>query len=78
MLKMYLPRTEKFRSVKNQYEKLLISFIKPHKNVTKDTIARWIRTVLHMSGINIAKYSAGSVRPVAASKDTNHTHHGKG
>ena len=69
MLKTYLPRTEIFRNVENQYEKLLISFIKPHKNVTKDTIARWIRTVLHMSGVNIAKYSAGSVRLAAASKD---------
>ena len=68
-LKTYLSRTEKFRSVENQSEKLLISLIKPHKNVTKDTIARWIRTVLHMSGVNIAKYSAGSVRPAAASKD---------
>ena len=68
MLKMYLPRTEKFRSVENQYEKLLISFIKPHKNVSKDTIARWIRTVLHMSGVDIVKYLAGSVGPVAASK----------
>ena len=67
-LKLYLARTEKFRSVGNQNEKFLISFVKPHKNVTKDTIARWIRTVLHMSGVNTTKYSAGSVRPAAASK----------
>ena len=37
--------------------------------MTKDNIARWIRTMLHMSGVNIAKYSAGSVRPVVALKD---------
>lgn len=66
---MYLARTEKLRSMVDQENgKLLVSFIKPHKNVTKDTIARWIRTVLHMSGVNTEKYSAGSVRPAAASK----------
>ncbi|XP_063859168.1 uncharacterized protein LOC135100135 [Scylla paramamosain] len=48
--------------------RLLISFIKPHKSVSKDTIARWVRTILRMSGIDISKFSAGSVRPAAASK----------
>ena len=37
--------------------------------MTEDTIARWIRTVLHMSVENIAKYLAGSVQPVATLKD---------
>lgn len=48
--------------------RLLISFIKPHKAVAKDTIARWLRTLLGMSGIDVSKFSAGSVRPAAASK----------
>lgn len=48
--------------------RLLISFMKPHKSVAKDTIARWIRTMLRMSGIDTSKFSAGSVRPAAASK----------
>ncbi|KAK3889264.1 hypothetical protein Pcinc_006829 [Petrolisthes cinctipes] len=43
------------------------STIKPHK-VSKDTIARWIRRMLVMSGVDTTKYSAGSVRPAAASK----------
>lgn len=47
---------------------LLISFIKPHKAVTKDTIARWIKTMLGRSGVDTAKFTAGSVRPAAASK----------
>ncbi|KAK3890263.1 hypothetical protein Pcinc_005794 [Petrolisthes cinctipes] len=42
--------------------------IKPHKEVSKDTIARWIRRMLVMSGVDTTKYSAGSVRPAAASK----------
>ncbi|KAK3890246.1 hypothetical protein Pcinc_005779 [Petrolisthes cinctipes] len=49
-------------------QKLLISTIKPHKEVSKDTIARWIRRMLVMSGVDTTKYSAGSVRPAAASK----------
>ena len=68
-LKMYIARTLKFRNVVDQEnDKLLLSFITPHKNVTKDTIARWIRTVLRMSGVDTDKYSAGSVRHAAVSK----------
>ena len=48
--------------------RLLISFIKPHKSVAKDTIARWVRTLLRMSGIDVSKFSAGSAQPAAASK----------
>ncbi|MPC72452.1 hypothetical protein E2C01_066758 [Portunus trituberculatus] len=66
---MYIGRTEEFRSVENRENgKLFLSFIKPHKHVTKDTVARWIRTVLNMLGADTEKYSADSVRPAAASK----------
>ena len=67
-LKFYIAQTEQLRSLENDDECLLISFIKPHKGVSKDTIARWIRAVLHLSGIDTVKYSAGSVRSAAASK----------
>lgn len=42
--------------------------MKPHKPVTKDTIARWTRIMVHTSGVDTRKYSAGSVWPAAASK----------
>ena len=68
-LKMYIERTESLRSkVAQEDRKLLISFIKPHKNVSKDTIARWIKKVLNMSRVDTTKYTAGSIRPAAASK----------
>ena len=68
-LKKYIARTEEFRNSAIQEDgKLLLSFIKPHKYVTRDTVARWIRTVLSLSGIDSSQYSAGSVRPAAASK----------
>lgn len=68
-LKMYIAKTEEFRKSAHQENgQLLLSFIKPHKPVTRDTVARWIRTVLTLSGIDSSHYSAGSVRPAAASK----------
>lgn len=67
-LKMYIARTKQFRNEVQQNGNLLISFIKPHRNVTKDTIARWIRTMLFSSGVDTEKFSAGSVRTAAVSK----------
>jgi len=49
-LKEYLQRTETLRVTGSQ---LLISFQKPHKAVSRDTISR-IRTVMQMSGINLS------------------------
>lgn len=68
-LKMYIAKTEEFRNSAHQENgKLLLSFIKPHKHVTRDTVARWIRTVLSLSSIDSSQYSVCSVRPAAASK----------
>ena len=46
---------------------LLISFVKPHKPVTRDTIARWICTVLKNYGIDTTVYKAHSTRAAATS-----------
>lgn len=68
-LKMYTARTDEFRSVADwENGKLLLSFIKPHKHVTKDTFGRWIKIVVYMSGMDTEMYLAGRVRPAAASK----------
>ena len=67
-LKVYIARTEQLRPVGQVDGQLLISFVKPHKPVSKDTIARWIRTMLLLSGVNTEKYTAGSVRSAATSK----------
>ena len=45
---------------------LLIGTVKPHKPVTSSTIARWLRTVLEKSGIDISIFKAHSVRRAAA------------
>jgi len=65
VVKEYLKRTDSLRS---NYNNLILSFIKPHKPVKSSTISRWIKTVLHKSGIDIKHYTAHSVRSAAASK----------
>lgn len=67
-LKMYIGRTKQLRTVGQEDGQLFVSFVKPHKPVSKDTIARWIRSMLVLSGVNIARFTAGSVRTAAASK----------
>jgi len=68
-LKKYIEKTEKLRKeFGNDNGKLLISFIKPHKNVSKDTVARWLKKMLGICGIDTTKYTAGRVRPAGTSK----------
>ena len=58
-LSEYLRRTAPFRGEDKQ---LLLSFVRPHSPVSRDTISRWCRTVLDKSGIDISKYSCHSTR----------------
>ena len=56
-LREYLKRTKTLRN--NQ---LLISYPKPHKGVTTDTISRWLKLVLKLAGIDTAKFNGYSTR----------------
>lgn len=47
------------------YNKLFISFVHPHRGVSKDTIARWLRTVMELAGIDTDIYKAHSTRSAA-------------
>lgn len=68
-LRQYLERTRALRQGRDQASAtLLLSFIKPHKAVTRDTIARWLRLLLGRSGVDTTRFKAGSVRAAAASK----------
>ena len=65
----YLARTKEFRQSEQQkHAKLFISFNKPHAAVSKDTIARWVKLMISMAGVDTTVFKAGSVRPAAASK----------
>lgn len=67
-LKEYVKRTETIRQdLGNENAKLLVSYVKPHRGVSKDTIARWIRMFLEKCGVDTKKFTAGSVRHAATS-----------
>lgn len=71
-LKTYLEVTEPLRCPGQT--QLLISFTKPHKAVSKDTISRWLKNVLSKSGIDTNRFTAYSTRAASVSaarvKDT--------
>jgi len=64
VLKEYIARTKLLRKDENQ---LFISYKPPHKKVCKDTISRWVRTVLALSGIDVSKFKAHSTRAASTS-----------
>lgn len=64
VLKEYLCRTSKLR---NSETKLFIAYQKPHKRVCRETISRWIKTVLFASGIDVSKFSSHSTRAASTS-----------
>ena len=64
-LKEYLKRTELCRKDETR---LFISYIRPHKRVSRDTISGWIRFTMSSAGIDVAKFSPHSTRMAATSK----------
>lgn len=60
----YIERTEALR----KSDQLLISFIKPHGPISRDTLARWTLWFLKAAGVNTADYSSHSTRGAMASK----------
>lgn len=64
-LKECIRRTEPLQKCEKQ---LFVSYIQPHKAVSKDTISRWSQDVLKLSGIDIAKFTVHSTRAAATRK----------
>ena len=65
VLKEYIKRTQSLRGSERQ---LLISFHKPYGAVSRNTISRWIKTVMFESGIDIDVFKAHSTRAASCSK----------
>jgi len=51
-LSVYLSRSEPLRNS----SQLFVSTVRPHKAVTKDTIARWLKVTLRLAGIDVARF----------------------
>ncbi|XP_066305376.1 uncharacterized protein [Branchiostoma lanceolatum] len=66
-LKEYLRRTSPFRGKEGGGEKLFLSYRRPHRPVGSTTIARWIKTVLELAGVDVSTYSAHSTRGASTS-----------
>ena len=62
-LKEYISRSSILRSD----DQLFLSYKKPHKAVSKETIARWIRITLNKAGINTNKFKPHSTRSASTS-----------
>ena len=52
----------------DESRKLLLSYVRPHKRVSKDTVARWCKTVLGSAGIDTKVFGSHSARSASASK----------
>jgi hypothetical protein len=65
VLKEYLKQTAALRK---DCKKLFISYVKPHGQVSRDTISRWLKIVMTRGGIDVKKFSSHSVRSAAVSK----------
>lgn len=68
VLKHYLLCTKHLRKNSKQ---LFISYCKPHAPVSRDTISRWIRTVMKEAGIDTSIFKAHSTRSAASSAAKN-------
>ena len=63
VMKEYLVRTSSFR----KSQQLFLSYVNPHGPVSKDTVARWVKTVMALSGIDTGIFAAHSTRAAATS-----------
>ena len=62
-IRVYLKRTELFRG----YGQLLLSFVRPHAPISRDTLSRWVLLVLKQADIDISKYKSHSTRGATTS-----------
>jgi hypothetical protein len=64
-LQDYLSRTATIRNGEN---KLFISYQKPYKAVTRQTISRWVKTTMTNAGIDTTRFHPHSTRAASTSK----------
>ena len=71
-LRSYEKRTVQFRQMDQSVaQPLFISYIKPHKPVTSQRIAHWIKDLLGQAGVDTSVFKAHSVRGAAATAALN-------
>lgn len=63
-LKEYIHRTRKIRKGEDQ---LLLTSVKPHEAIARNTVSSWTKKVLRAAGIDTSRYGAHSTRAAATS-----------
>ena len=64
-LREYIKRTEPLRG---EEPRLFITFIRPHKWVSKDTIDRWVKIMMQQAGVDERLFKPHSTRAASTSK----------
>ena len=64
-MKEYLKRTKPLRGSETG---VFITLVKPYKHVSRDTISRWIRSVMKDAGIDVTQFKPHSTRAASTSK----------
>nr|CAI5838358.1 unnamed protein product [Callosobruchus analis] len=64
-LKRYLAYTNQLRKFETEY--LFITFSKPHKRASKQTISRWVKDTLQAAGIDTSLFTPHSTRHASSS-----------
>nr|CAH7725161.1 unnamed protein product [Callosobruchus chinensis] len=64
-LKRYLTYTNRLREFETEY--LFITFSKPHKRASKQTISRWVKNTLQSAGIDRSIFTPHSTRHASSS-----------
>ena len=64
----YEERSRQWRNEEYFPSSLFLSYVKPHAPLSSQSIARWIKEIIELSGINATVFKAHSVRGAASSK----------
>lgn len=64
-LKAYITKT---KALRNDETKLFVSYVRPHKPVSRDTISRWTKDTLKLCGVDTKVFAAHSTRSASVSK----------
>lgn len=64
----YRAYIKKTRPIRKGNSRLLLSTLKPHQAVTRDTVSKWVKAILLASGIDFTIFAPHSTRAAATSK----------
>ena len=65
VLDQHIDRTS---SLQGEEQQLFGSYVQPHQGVSKDTISRWIKTVMQQAGLDTTVFKPHSTRAASTSK----------